>query len=64
MEKNKRGRPVKEQDSNKRTYIFKVRLNEDEQGMLTYIMERTGKSASEIARKAIKASYNLERFKE
>lgn len=64
MEKNKRGRPVKEQDINKRTYMLQVRLNEDEQGMLAYIADRTGKSISDITRKAIKASYNLERFKE
>lgn len=57
----RRGRPCK---SGSKRNVVKFRIGEDERIMLDYLVERTGKSMSEIIRKSIRASYNLEKYKE
>ena len=48
--------------SRKSTFIF--RLNSDEEQMLNELSELTGESKSDIIRKGIRMSYNLEKYNE
>lgn len=56
-----RGRPKKEDSRNKQ---YRVRLNDDEDEMLTYASEATGKQKSEILRQALVDYYNKVRINE
>lgn len=56
-----RGRPKKE---NSRDKQYRVRLNDDEDGMLSYASGVTGKQKSEIFRQALVDYYNNLRVKE
>ena len=55
------GRPRRD-GSRKSTFIF--RLNSDEEQMLNELSELTGESKSDIIRKGIRMSYNLEKYNE
>jgi hypothetical protein len=55
------GRPPKDDSRDKQ---YRVRLNDDEESMLTFCSEQTGEVKSEIFRKALKAYYeNAKYFK-
>ena len=49
-----RGRPKKE---DARDIVYKVRLNSEEDQMLTYASEKTGQAKSEVFRKALQEYY-------
>lgn len=55
------GRPRRD-GSRKSTFIF--RLNSEEEQMLNELSELTGESKSDIIRKGIRMSYNLEKYNE
>lgn len=48
------GRPIKE---NRRDKQYRVRLNEEEDEMLSFCSEKTGKPKSDIVRSALKTYY-------
>lgn len=48
------GRPVKE---NRRDKQYRLRLNEEENEMLSFCSEKTGKPKSDIVRRALKVYY-------
>lgn len=43
---------------------FNFRINENDKEMLQYLHDKTGRNLSTIIRDALKAEYNLERFKD
>lgn len=53
------GRPLKEDSRDKQ---YRVRLNNEEDDMLNYCSEETGKAKSEIFRKALKAYYENTKY--
>ena len=53
------GRPPKEDSRDKQ---YRVRLNEEEDGMLNFCSEETGEAKSEIFRKALKSYYENAKF--
>ena len=55
---NNRGRPKKEVCNSK---VFNMRLSDEDDSMLNYLFFETGKTKTEIVRKAIKMYYNLEK---
>ena len=55
------GRPRRD-GSRKSTFIF--RLKSEEEQMLNELSELTGESKSDIIRKGIRMSYNLEKYNE
>ena len=55
------GRP-RQDGSRKSTFIF--RLNSEEEQMLNELSDLTGESKSDIIRKGIRMSYNLEKYNE
>ena len=55
------GRPRRD-GSRKSTFIF--RLNSEEEQMLNELSDLTGESKSDIIRKGIRMSYNLEKYNE
>ena len=57
----KRGRPVKEDAKRGK---FQIRMSAEDEAMLNFVCERTGKSKTEAIRMALKAAYNLEKAKE
>ena len=56
----KRGRPVKE---DARRGQYRLRMSEEEEAMLDYIQEQTGKSKAEIFREGLRRVYILTRHR-
>ena len=54
------GRPKKD-DSKKNRHC--IRLSDDEEKMLEFVAERTGKSKTDVFRDGLRTNYNLEKFK-
>lgn len=56
----KRGRPKKNDGKN---YRIELRMDEKSKEMIEYLVDKTGKSISNIVRESIRMSYNLEKFR-
>ena len=54
----KRGRPVKEDAKRGK---FQIRMSAEDEAMLDFVCEKTGKNKTEAVRMALKAAYNLEK---
>lgn len=60
---NRLGRPPK-QDGSVKNGQYRLRLSDEEAGMLDYISGKTGESKADILRNALKMQYNLTRCAE
>lgn len=60
---NRFGRPPK-RDGSVKNEQYRLRLSQEEAGMLAYISNKTGESKADILRNALKMQYNLTRCTE
>ncbi len=48
----------------KKTKTIKLRITDEEAGMIEFLRDKTGETKSEILRKGLKMYYNLELYKD